>query len=69
MTQQQISWWLTFNAIVTGMYLNPQFANSGPEYIKNQATAATEIMRGPYPPDAPPEPLVEETVAPRSARK
>jgi hypothetical protein len=70
MTQQQISWWLTFNAIVSAMYLIPNFANSGAEYIKNQALAATELMRGPYPPDEPPAPLVaEETVAPRSVRK
>lgn len=56
MSDAQKSWWDTFNAVVTGMYINPQFANSGPEYIKNQATQATTVLRGEYPPDElPPE--------------
>ena len=56
MSDAQKSWWDTFNAVVTGMYINPQFANSGPEYIKNQAMSATAVLRGEYPPDQlPPE--------------
>lgn len=57
MTDAQKVWWDTYNAVLGGMWQNPQLSPNGPQYLHLQATAATETAHGAYPPDAPVLPL------------
>jgi hypothetical protein len=54
MTDPQHRWLDTYNGALSGMYQNPQFVSSGPQYIHLQATLAADTAWGTYPPDEPP---------------
>jgi hypothetical protein len=54
LTDQQHNWWFTYNAALTGMYINPQYVASGPAYIHLQAKAAADAAHGEYEADPPP---------------
>lgn len=56
LTDLQLGWWATYNAIAGGMWANAAYAAIGRDYIHSQANLATIVAHGEYPPDETPPP-------------